>query len=126
MTHQNDSTTPTDEIARRKLIAAQNDQFRREGYRSSIPGQHVITQGIEALRLDRKIDILIRVRDFNRFDDANDPYGEHDFGAFDVEDVGKIFWKIDLYDVDYRYGSEDPTDLTQTRRVLTVMLAEEY
>ena len=38
----------------------------------------------------------------------------------------KIIWKIDYYDKEYEYASEDPADITKTNRVLTVMLADEY
>ena len=37
-----------------------------------------------------------------------------------------IFWKIDCYDRDLKFGSPDPADENVTTRVLTVMLAEEY
>ena len=35
-------------------------------------------------------------------------------------------FKIDLYDVDYQYGSSEPSDPEQTRRVLTLLLLSEY
>jgi hypothetical protein len=59
------------------------------------------------------------------FTDDNDPYGEHDFGSFGLCNR-KFFWKIDYYDPQLEYGSEDPTDPQKTTRVLTLMLAEEY
>ncbi len=64
-------------------------------------------------------------RVFSNFNKDNDPNGEHDFGAFDVDGI-TYFWKIDYYDVEYQYLSLDPSDETITNRVLTVMLAEEY
>ena len=41
-------------------------------------------------------------------------------------DGQKLFWKIDLYDCDYEYGSPDPENPDKTRRVLTIMLSGEY
>jgi hypothetical protein len=37
-----------------------------------------------------------------------------------------VFWKIDAYDRELRFGSEGPADPAVTRRVLTIMLASEY
>lgn len=51
-------------------------------------------------------------------------YGERDFGAFDHAGE-RIFWKIDYYDRTLRHGSEDPSDPTQTVRLLTIMFASE-
>jgi hypothetical protein len=70
-------------------------------------------------------EILARVAGFNDFTEDNDPYGEHDFGAI-VHQADKIFWKIDYYDPDLKFGSTDPSDPKLTTRVLTVMLADEY
>ena len=63
------------------------------------------------------------VESFSSFTEDNDPYGEHDFGSLKFEGQ-KIFWKIDYYDQDLTYWC-DPLDKV-CRRVLTVMLAEEY
>jgi hypothetical protein len=65
------------------------------------------------------------VRRFSEFGPDNDPHGEHDFGVFE-HDGHRFFFKIDYYDPDLRFGSEDPTDPEKTTRVLTIMLAEEY
>jgi Protein of unknown function (DUF3768) len=52
-------------------------------------------------------------------------HGEHDFGSFTLAGR-KFFWKIDYYDKELRYGSENPADPAATTRVLTLMLASEY
>ena len=56
------------------------------------------------------------------FNEDNDPWGEHDFGAFEVAGVGKVNWRIDDY--------EDETDGAENKLkgypVLTIMLAEDY
>jgi hypothetical protein len=102
-----------------EAIRALNDQFRTQ----LRGGRLVMTRGI-AGRPDAR-QILTRVVCFNDFNADNDPYNEHDFGAFDHAGE-KIFWKIDCYDRDLQYGSEDPSDPERTTRVLTIMLAEEY
>ena len=65
------------------------------------------------------------VAQFDDFTENNDPHGEHDFGAFEFNGY-KCFWKIDAYDPHYLMASDDPTDLSKTNRVLTIMLAEEW
>ena len=57
--------------------------------------------------------------------DNNDPYSEHDFGAF--EHAGeRFFFKIDTYaDASLTYGAEDPLGPGAVR-VLTLMLASDY
>ena len=69
--------------------------------------------------------VLAKVCAFDSVTAANDPYGEHDFGAFDHAGH-TVFWKIDTYDLDLTMHSPDPSDPTVTARVLTVILAEEY
>jgi len=59
---------------------------------------------------------------FNDWTEGNDPYGEHDFGAFDLFDQ-RLFFKIDLYEGDLVKDKNDPSSV---KRVLTIMLAEEY
>ncbi|MGC1495404.1 MAG: DUF3768 domain-containing protein [Sulfitobacter sp.] len=107
-------------------IAQQNDRFRRGDPR--IPGQRFVTMGINELLKQLDIppeDLAQAVTEFDDFTENNDPHGEHDFGAFEFNGY-KCFWKIDAYNQDYSMGSDDPTDLSKTRRVLTIMLAEEY
>ena len=64
-------------------------------------------------------------RTFDNFDEGNDPYNEHDFGAFDYKGH-KIFWKIDNYDQKFLYLSPNACNPRLTNKVLTIMYAEEY
>jgi hypothetical protein len=109
-----------------ELIAQQNDQFRRSLGTDSIPGRVVTTMGFAALEEARRNAIVQAVIDFETFTEDNDPYGEHDFGVIALPEMNKVYWKIDYYDASLEQGSEDPTDLEQTQRVLTIMLASEY
>lgn len=49
---------------------------------------------------------------------------ERNRGTFMVGDT-TVHFAIDYYDVQLEYGSEDPSDASITRRVLTLMLAED-
>ena len=119
--------TPTPDAIK---IAEQNDRFRTTwGADFTVPGQIVMTRGVADLSSAAKAIIMQRVQGFDTFTEDNDPYGDHSFGAFDVEMTGdnhRIFWKIDLYDTDYAMGSDDPANLDVTRRVLTILHASEY
>ena len=98
-----------------------NDAFRTtfEG------GRVLITAGVGALPPILACEVLQKVRTFTDFTPDNDPYGEHDFGGFELAGH-KFLWKIDYYDKSMTFGSEDPADPEQTTRVLTIMLAEDY
>ena len=98
-----------------------NDQLRR----SLTGGMLVMTRGIIALGAKRQMTILSAIAAFDSFKPADDPYGEHDFGALTVEGT-RIFFKLDHLDRSLTGHSPDPADPTVTVRVLTVMLAEDY
>jgi Protein of unknown function (DUF3768) len=49
----------------------------------------------------------------------------HDFGSFEA-DGHMVVFKIDYYDKTLTYHSPDPSDLSVTERVITIMPAEEY
>jgi hypothetical protein len=105
----------------RDRIRALNDELRIH-HRN---GRIFITPGILALGADAIIAIDQAVSSFDKFDIENDPHSEHDFGAITV-DGAAIFFKIDYYDRDARFGSPDPADPAVTLRIMTIMLAEEY
>lgn len=98
-----------------------NDAFRH----NPAAGRVMLTNGVDALPQDEKLALLTAVVSFDRFDAGNDPFNEHDFGAIE-QDGTSYFWKIDYYDLDYDMGSADPADPHVTRRVLTMMRADEY
>jgi hypothetical protein len=100
-------------------IAFLNDRLRRTFAR----GKVVMTAGVAALPEDELAKVLDRVRQFDEFTTDNDPHG--DFGNFEIAGV-RYFFKIDYYSPDMEGGSEDPADLKQTTRVLTIMRADEY
>ena len=108
-------------LSKTDTIRDLNDAFRR----TFIGGAVMITAGVEAMTDDERRSLLERVRTFEAFSEDNDPHGEHDFGSID-EGGTRCFWKIDYYDRTLTRGSEDPSDPSQTVRVLTIMLASEY
>lgn len=98
-------------------IAALNDAAR------SNAANYMATRGIMSLDEIVISEIFVAVQDFSKFTEDNDPYGEHDFGSFKVAG-NKVFWKIDYYTKDLSGGC-DPLN-PECRRVVTIMLAEEY
>ena len=110
------------EVPNSARIAELNDLFRTQGIGT---GSVMITAGIQALGEDFMQKAIEAVRGFNAFDKDNDPWGERDFGAIDLEGE-KIFFKIDPYNLDCTAGSENPANARITHRVLTIMLAQEY
>jgi len=98
-----------------KQIAKKNDLFRTTFF--PFLGKLIFTDSVASDPNRERI--ITAVREFNTFNEDNDPHGEHDFGRFTVEGE-KFFWKIDYYDSNYEFFQEDGN------RVLTIMRAEEY
>jgi hypothetical protein len=111
-------TSASDKTAR---IRALNDQLRQTG----TGGRIVTTRGVAALDTSTQAAVFAALRSFDAFTPDNDPYGEHDCASFDAAGQRFIF-KIDTYDLEMDGLSPDPADAGVTRRVMTVMLAEEY
>jgi hypothetical protein len=105
----------------KERIRALNDQLRR-----NLPNCHaVITNGVAALGAEAVARIVKTIAVYDDFCHANDPHEEHDFGSFEAEGH-VVFFKIDYYDRALEMHSPDPSDSVVTRRVITIMLAEEY
>ena len=81
------------------------------------------------------------IETFDAFTEDNDPHGERDFGTIYQLGDGqwtterprvrddereRVFWKLDYYDREMRFASDDAANPAVTRRVLTIMLSDEY
>lgn len=114
------STDPQDREHRAATVAHLNDRLRLT------PGPSwMITAGLQAKGPVFVRQAVMAVSSFNDFPKGDDPYGERDFGAFDLSGE-RLIWKIDYYDRHLRDASPDPADPAVTRRVLTLMLASDY
>lgn len=111
-------------------IRALNDRLRT----TLTGGTVLVSSGVARLGPEAQARILAAVQAFDAFTTDNDPWGEHDFGALEVEiperagGVAKerVFFKIDTFDLTRARHADDPTDPNRTERVLTVLLADEY
>ena len=104
-----------------EAIRMLNDELRQ----NLSAGTALITVGVVALGADAVARIVKTIAVYDDFCHANDPYEEHDFGSFEV-DGNKLFFKIDYFNSTLTVHSPDPSDPAVTKRVITIMLAEEY
>ena len=101
----------------------------------------VATVGFRSLPDADQSQVRELIETYDAFTEENDPHGERDFGC--VYQLGdgcwtterprvcddereRVFWKLDYYDRQMRFASEDAANPAVTRRVLTIMLADEY
>ena len=107
------------------VIAHMNDDFREAILtHPRSDGKAVVTRSIDALEREEYKRVLEAVKKDNNFSVGNDPRGEHDFGAVELPNLPKVFWKIDYFaDTSLAFGAENPE---KSYRVLTIMLASEY
>lgn len=122
-------------LSRRERIARLNDRARQAMGLACVA---VATKGFRALPDEDQSRVRELVETFDAFTPDSDPYGERDFGAIYQDSDGRwttnrpaqpaetVFWKIDAYDRDLQFGSDDPANPAVTLRVLTIMLASEY
>jgi Protein of unknown function (DUF3768) len=101
----------------------------------------VATVGFRSLSASDQSCVRELIETYDAFDEDNDPHGERDFGTIyqlgdgrwtterprlREDERERVFWKLDCYDRDLRYASEDAANPAVTRRALTIMLADEY
>ena len=108
-------------LDRTRLISELNDRLRE----TFSGGRVMLTREVQSLSDDERAQLMQAVHQFDAFDAANDPHGEHDFGRVLVAGQG-YFWKIDYFDSDLQYLSPDPADPTVTTRFMTIMREDEY
>ena len=87
--NQSASTEPATSGSNRHQIRKLNDALRRTGR----GGRIVMTAGVASLGDQLIGQVLLAVAAFDAFDTDNDPYGEHDFGAVQVQGH-TVFFKI--------------------------------
>ena len=102
-------------------IRTLNDELRKDFSQ----GHAVMTTGVAALGGEAVARIVKTIEVYDDFCHENDPYEEHDFGSFEIDDH-TIFFKIDYFANDLAHHSPDPSDPAVTKRIVTIMLADEY
>ena len=127
--------TARDQTAR---IARLNDRARQA---MGVACTAVATVGFRSLSTSDQSRVRELIETFDAFDEDNDPHGERDFGTIyqlgdgrwtterprvREDERERVFWKLDYYDRDLQFGSEDAANPAITRRVLTIMLSDEY
>ena len=132
---QNTSTAAREQTAR---IARLNDLARSA---MGVACTAVATVGFRSLPEADQSCVRELIETFDAFDEDNDPHGERDFGTiYQLEDGSwttdrprvrddereRVFWKLDYYDRQMEFASDDAADPAITRRVLTIMLSDEY
>jgi hypothetical protein len=128
-------TRPASPASCAEAIAQLNDLARKA---MGIACHAVATQGFRALPAADQSRIRELIETFDAFTPDNDPHGERDFGTIYKAADGRrttarpsrpsetVFWKIDYFDRELKWWSEDPANPAITRRVLTILLADEY
>ena len=132
------SAAMTEACEQTARIARLNDLARRA---MGIACTAVATMGFRSLPDADQSCVRELIETYDAFDADNDPHGERDFGCVYQLGDGRwtterprphdderelVFWKLDYFDRGLRFASEDAADPAKTRRVLTVMLANEY
>jgi Protein of unknown function (DUF3768) len=119
-------------------IARLNDQARQA---MGVACTAVATVGFRSLLDADQSCVRELIETFDAFDEDNDPHGERDFGTiYQITDGRwttdrprlredereRVFWKLDYYDRQMEFASDDAANPAVTRRVLTIMLSDEY
>ena len=108
-------------LRRAEIIARLNDQLRKSG----VGGTIVITRNVRGLEGLNAPELATAVANYDGFDEDNNPHGERDMGHFVLFDTD-LYFKIDYFEQDLKFGSDDPTDASLTHRILTIMTKADF
>lgn len=134
---------PTETASEQVKIRYLNDVARTA---LGVGGRLMLTHGVSSMPPDVQSGLREALEKFDHWDEDNDPYGTHEFGTlwgcFEQNDSvrwtsetpadidkffgHKVFFRIDIFDVSYQHGAEEPWNPKTSRRVVTLMLANEY
>jgi hypothetical protein len=124
MTDKTDQTRRLNDLARTRPETVNASWVMTQGVLHLMTGDED-TPDATARAAERVTALRVAIAQFSDWDEGNDPYGEHDFRAFDL--LGeRLFFKIDYYHPDHDTYAPVPSNIELCRRVLTVMLADEY
>ncbi len=87
-------------------------------------GKVVLSPGVANLATRDDVVRAVMAQDPNN-GPKHDPTGRNEFGVVNLNNV-RYFWKIDYYDRSYTVMSPDPADPLITKRVLTILRADEW
>lgn len=134
------AASETDAVAREQTgrIARLNDLARQA---MGVACTAVATAGFRSLPDADQSCVRELIETYDAFTEDNDSYGERDFGTIyqlgdgqwtterprlREDERERVFWKMDYYDCDLQFASDDAANPAITRRVLTIMLSDEY
>ena len=118
---------PDPALSEHEKLRAINGRFRRvlgDPRAGHIPGRAVVSNVFAALDPRDQIEIFARVSGFPF--DSPDADLDHARGVFSINGLRKLVWHIAVFsDERCEYGAEDPTDLENSFRILTICFRDE-
>jgi Protein of unknown function (DUF3768) len=83
----------------------------------------VFVGGLGKAAAVEKLAVYKAVREFTAFSDGDDPNAEQGKFTLNGQDYA---WKIDYYDENLEFGSDNTADPSITKRVLSIFYADDY
>jgi hypothetical protein len=125
MTDKTDHIRKLNDLARTQPAIVNASWVITPGVRALLAGGSELDGALPEATAERIAALRHAVASFNDFPEGNDPYREHDFGSFELYG-DRLFWKVDYYHPDRDTLAPEPANIELCRRVVTIMLAEEY